>query len=230
MPVTPLGIYSPAGTEGYDLTVDLAAMATSIDSAIGSAETGITSVREIKTYKWANVSERNGQTGMAEGDTGWQNDTNIYYHYTGAAWKAWDSNWITYTSTLTGITLGTGGTSTSRYKYEAGLIVDDWRIIFGTGGSISGGTATRTLPVPASAAEKVAAYGGLRALTGWYEDVSTPTSYGLACIFENSVSVIRIGVVDSNAVSAKFTSANTTVPVAGAVDDAIHARYTYEAA
>lgn len=35
MPTTPLGVFYPAGTDGYDLTVDLAAMANSVDGAIG---------------------------------------------------------------------------------------------------------------------------------------------------------------------------------------------------
>lgn len=41
MPTTPKGIFYPAGTDGYDLTVDLAAVATSVDGAIGNTNTAI---------------------------------------------------------------------------------------------------------------------------------------------------------------------------------------------
>lgn len=58
MPVTPLGIYSPDGTDGYDLTVDLAAMATSIDGAIGNI-----GAWTAYTPTWAGFSETGATIG-----------------------------------------------------------------------------------------------------------------------------------------------------------------------
>lgn len=82
MPVTPLGVFYPAGTDGYDLTVDLAAMATSIDGAVGD----VTAVREIQTYKWTNAAARAAEVGMTEGDVGDQADTDQRWRYSGSAW------------------------------------------------------------------------------------------------------------------------------------------------
>lgn len=48
----------------------------------------LVSNRAIQTYKWANQAARLAQTGMTEGDIGDQQDTDVTYRYSGAAWQA----------------------------------------------------------------------------------------------------------------------------------------------
>ncbi len=43
-------------------------------------------LREIQTFQWADSTARGAQAGMAEGDIGYQADTNLYYKYSGSAW------------------------------------------------------------------------------------------------------------------------------------------------
>lgn len=44
--------------------------------------------RALRTYRWANATERGAQTGMQAGDIGYQADNGITYFYNGTAWLA----------------------------------------------------------------------------------------------------------------------------------------------
>jgi hypothetical protein len=69
----------------------------------------------------------------------------ITYRYNGSTWKAWESDWTTYTTTLANITIGTG-TQSFRYRYVQGGIEVEGQINFSTGSSMGSGP-TFTLPV-----------------------------------------------------------------------------------
>lgn len=101
---------------------------------------------QVSSYLWANVAARTAQTGMANGDEGYQSDTGVIYKRLGGAWKEWDSDWITYAPTLTGITLGTSPTTRYRYKWRQGICLVDYSIKLGTGGAFTA-QPTMTLPI-----------------------------------------------------------------------------------
>ena len=143
---TPDSIYYADSATTMSAEAISAAEATSVQNALNS----VRSRRQIQTFVWANAAARAAQTGMVEGDIGYQSDTNIYYFYTGTVWKAWDSDWITYTPTLTNVTLGTGSATQYRYRYTGGVVEVDFSIRLGTGGSFTG-SPTMTLPVSAVA-------------------------------------------------------------------------------
>lgn len=75
---SPDSIWTPDSGDEYALTVDLAAMADSIQDVF--TDNG-------RIYKWANATARAAQTGMTEGDLGDQADTNEIYRYSGSAWQ-----------------------------------------------------------------------------------------------------------------------------------------------
>lgn len=78
MPTTPNGISYPDTTWPDGFVAAMADMATSVDEALDE--------RAIRTYVWADAAGRAAEVGMTEGDTGYQEDTNTYYTYTGSAW------------------------------------------------------------------------------------------------------------------------------------------------
>lgn len=84
MPTTPLGIWTPDDSDDWDLTVDLAAMAVSIDSAI---DNGINAIP--KNYLVGTNAERLALSGsdLFEGLRVWTTDTKILWLYTNGAWK-----------------------------------------------------------------------------------------------------------------------------------------------
>lgn len=63
--------------------------------------------------------------------------TGVEYRRVGGSWKAWSSPWINYTPTLSGLTLGSGGTAVFAYRYVDGDVQVKWKIILGTGGTWS---------------------------------------------------------------------------------------------
>ena len=71
--------------------------------------------RMTKNFKWANTAAKTAQTGMTEGDIGYQLDTNVQYTYDGAAWIVPTASGLvpiipTSASAVTGtVTIGTSG-------------------------------------------------------------------------------------------------------------------------
>jgi hypothetical protein len=144
--------YDPAALEGRILNVDelnadfqaqdgvwvqitpaLFATATARDTAYAKAS-GFFKVDNVRAYVTADK---------------------ILYRYNGtaAAWKAWESDWITYTPSLTNIAIGTGGSAllSASYRYELGRVRVRGVATLGTTGSSVSGNPTFDLPVTATA-------------------------------------------------------------------------------
>lgn len=86
MPVTnPDAIYYASGSTPMSAEDISAAEATSVQAALDNL---INNTRQVQTFVWANATARNAQTGMVEGDMGYQQDTDTTYRYTGTAWVA----------------------------------------------------------------------------------------------------------------------------------------------
>lgn len=80
-----------------------------------------------------------------EGLLFYETDTGITYKMTGGAWKVWFTPVTAYTPTLTGLTLGTGGTVTGRYQVTDGVTSFWVKVVLGTGAAATG-TFYITLP------------------------------------------------------------------------------------
>lgn len=91
-------------------------------------------------------------TGMVPGDRARRADNSITYRYSGTAWVPWESDWIAYTPTLTGVTIGSGGgaSNTAFYKYECGVVRVHGSIVLGATGAAVSGAVSLTLPVTAA--------------------------------------------------------------------------------
>lgn len=98
MATTPRGIVTPDSGDPYNYIVDLATMADTIDDAIGDVDvsadiptiqndiSALQTATGVKNYRWADATERAAQTGMEEGDRGYQEDTGLDYYYDGSNW------------------------------------------------------------------------------------------------------------------------------------------------
>jgi len=96
----------------------------------------------------ANAAALAAITGMVTGDKAYQVDTGVTYRYNGAAWKGWESDWLTYTATLTGFVIGTGGSALSdtKYRFEQGRVRVRFNFVFGTTGATFPTTPKFTYP------------------------------------------------------------------------------------
>jgi hypothetical protein len=150
--------------------------------------------------------------------------TNIISAYDGSTWVPIVSTtaWISYTPTLTNITLG-NGTVDFTYVQLGKTVHVHGRLTFGSTTSISGSAnfslpvSGRTMPVTGAAF----AYGSsiLRAAATDYEGIAVAGTTGIVCSAFNSAGTY-----------AARTNTSATVPATWTTGDLISFSITYEAA
>ncbi len=98
------------------------------------------------TALWVRNSTERGALGTyTTGARVLQLDTMVTYRYDGSAWKAWDSDWITYTSTPSNLTVGSGGSISAKYRWIAGQVEHDIVVLLGSSPTV--GVASLTTGV-----------------------------------------------------------------------------------
>jgi len=180
-----------------------------------------------RPYVWANSTARLAQTGMTVGEYGYQTDTQVTYRATSStATVPWSSPWITYTPTLTNITLGAGSVTRYRYRYEQGMVRDEYFIQLGTSGMAMGSTPTKTLPVTASTNASTPSF---RAADGnvYAFDSSTLASHIIAALI-TSATVVRFSTPGYSTTAPAGIS--STAPFTWAASDVIFGSNLYEPA
>lgn len=219
MPTTsPDSISYPDTSTTGGFIAAIAAMATSIQAAL--------SKRGRKSYQWADATARGAQAGMASGETGIQADTLVVYKYNGSAWKAWESDWITYTPTLANVTLGTAGTSTFKYRYQLGSVRVLGYIKLGTSGMAMGTAPTFTLPV--NATTLVHSNQSFPGSVKLYDDSAAGDYIGESLTSGSSVTTGLLRSTSSTLANA--ASITATVPYTWAANDCVDIDLTYEPA
>lgn len=76
---TPDAIFFPDSTTPWASTSDFSTNASSVQAALAA--------RQGYTYRWPTGLERNNQTGMRQGDRGYEVDTHTDYIYDNSAWR-----------------------------------------------------------------------------------------------------------------------------------------------
>lgn len=156
---------------------------------------------------------------------------NLSYRWNGSAWKAWESDWITYTPSLGQATgtfaIGTGGSAkaTLKYRYESGLVHVKDILILGTTGTM-GTTVTISLPVnsivpvtPYRALSQLVTINDTSAIAG-----STVAFFG--AIVANNVSQSTV-IIRASSGTANITP---SVPMTWAAGDSIEVDFFFEPA
>lgn len=138
---SPDNIFFEDGATSYGNATNSALQATSIQNALSS--------RQRYTYLWPTATEKGAQTGMRNGDTGFQQDLQIEYTYTGTQWRVSGSSpWTSWTPTTTAINIGSTGTITSLYRYVGSKVDCKFIVQFSGTGASMGSNPTFSLPVP----------------------------------------------------------------------------------
>lgn len=87
----------------------------------------------VAQYRWSNDAQRTAQTGMRDGDEGFQTDIDATYKYMGA-WQLWNRRRFAFTPVLAPDgTMGSGGYLTGFCTVAAGIAYYTVRILLGTG-------------------------------------------------------------------------------------------------
>lgn len=167
-------------------------------------------------YRWADSTARNAQTGMVAGDLGYQTDTGVVYRYDGSAWKAWESDWITWATPPTNLTIGTGGSAAmvQRYRWVAGRLSFQYSYTLGTSG-FSVGNIVINLPFPVFQA--VVRFPQLVGSGTLYDASTTNVSYtGFPRLNGTEPDKVVIGIY-----AGTYTTINSTTPWTWAAGDVI---------
>lgn len=131
------GTPTPEGTDAFAPTTQLA------DLADAEANWNWLTTADDATARNALASPE-----LRDGIYCLQMDTQVLYRRISGAWEPWDSGWISYTPTLTGFAVGTGGAAAAGtwYKYVGGRVRVKFVFVFGSSGATFPTGATVTLP------------------------------------------------------------------------------------
>jgi hypothetical protein len=216
MPTTsPDSIYYADGTTPASLATITSAMATSVQNALN--------VRETKSYVWADETTRDAQTGMINGQIGYQTDNQTYYIYSGS-WLIWAKAPTSYTPTFGGFS----ATSNSFiFSVSGGMVNISGKAVLSGGVS---GEMTISLPngytinsalLPTSQ--------GVLIGTGGMDDASGTSNFPLGVRVVNNASVGLIAYASA----ASYLTINPTaagVPLTWAVSDVFVVNFSYPVA
>ena len=143
---SPDNIYSPDLSNPWLQTVDLAAMADSVQDALNNVRAERS---DFNRQFYGPAAARGILTGVNLGDTYQDTDGARVMHRYDGQWRAWESEWISWTPVLSAgagsFSLG-NGTLSARYRYTGGQIAFIFRMLFGSTSSI-GTNPGFTLPV-----------------------------------------------------------------------------------
>jgi hypothetical protein len=151
----------------------------------------------------------------------------ITYKWNGTVWKAWGSDWISYTPTLSGVAIGTGGAAanTASYRYIDGQVKVRGVITLGSSGASVSGTIDVTLPSTATALRHpYQTYAGSGTL---YDTSAGVNYYSFVAAANASVTDINIFFVGASGVRGGTTASTPFVWAAG---DSISYDFTYDPA
>lgn len=150
---------------------------------------------------------------------------NAVYRWNGTAWKPWESDWVSYVATWTGVSEGVGGVRTTQFKYRSGMMLVKVRVVLGGSGAAIAIPATFTLPVPAPT--PFVPYAALMRDGLYYQDVSATSAFDGTVIHEISdPSRVRlVSLVGGSTLAVQVSS-----PFGWVTGDAIHGVIEYETA
>lgn len=189
MALTPRGIWTPDSGEEYDLTIDAATTAGTVDAALQKAA----------NYGLGTTAEMNAAVGEFPDGALWFNTTsNTEYRRVAGAWEPLDTGWVSGTSWLVG---GAGESSSTPVK---GRITDSVRVSLTgavTGVSIPASGSLDILQMPAQFRPATTSYnpllsaGGTSSL-GWIIVYSNGIVSATNGNSSGSMTVVRLDAVD----------------------------------
>jgi hypothetical protein len=180
-------------------------------------------------YVWDDATARAAATGAAAGDLGVQLDTKVIYRYDGAAWRAWESDWISYSPTIANVAVGTGGSAASvfDYRYDQGRVKVRFKLVLGTSGASMGTTPTFTLPVAAKAVDH--AYQTYASDGDMFD--SSANAARLLKVFADAASTTVVRVAYLNNISGLYDYPTASTPWASwGAGDTIRGELVYDQA
>lgn len=160
-----------------------------------------------------------------------QLDNGVLYRYAGGAWKAWESDWISYSAALSAasgtFSVGSGGSAAqvTQYRYELGRVRVKYKFVLGSSGAAMGTTPKFTLPVASASPPHAYAF----YLGGTVFDASvTGVLLSFVAADNTSTSIVRIAYM--NNIAGLFDYPTASTPWVWAAGDALQGEFVYDPA
>jgi hypothetical protein len=166
-----------------------------------------------------NTTEMAAWTSALTGQKAIDRSTTVVYVWDGSAWKAWESDWISYSPTLSNLNVGSTGSTAARYRWLNGEVEHDIIVTLG-GTGVSVGAASLTTAVtlynPSS--------GTARGFTGdvFYMDEGTGVVPGTVIVPAAGTTMLLRYQSSSSGVTAALTS---SAPFTWAAGDRMFIRF-----
>lgn len=170
-----MGTTSPDGI-GYPDSGYTGGVRLAIKDTADTTQTAL-AARAGRVFRPADAAARTALSSsyaLRAGDLAFQVDTAITYRHNGTTWKEWESDWITWATAPTNLTVGSGGSASSlqRYKWITGRLYFDFKFVLGSSGASMGTSPTLNLPVTVT----MNVTGSLLTGDGAVRDVSVPST------------------------------------------------------
>jgi len=139
-------------------------------------------------------------------------------------WRPWESDWITYSATLTNLAVGTTGSAITEYRYEAGMVRVSFAFTLGGTGFSVGTIPTMSLPVSAATFRAPNEYRNTIPVTLF--DANGGTSEGRVSAIAGSTTAVRL----LNMPTGVASPITATQPFTWAAGDQMVGEFTYRVA
>lgn len=145
MPTTTLfGFYYPSNSSTSGFQAEMSTAASSEEVALVSAT--------IPTFVDAAAANAAYVAASLTPQVGWKRRltaNQLIERYNGSTWRPWESDWLTWATAITNVTIGTGGSAllSQRYKYIGGRVLFQCRFVLGSSGASIAGQPTINLPM-----------------------------------------------------------------------------------
>lgn len=186
----------------------------------------VSSWRLAEVPRFADATARDAAlTAPALGDLAVLTSDEVTYRYNGSAWKAWNSDWLTWTPTVTGWIGGTGKVETFKYRWVEGWALFDFRLKRGSSGATA---ATPILTLPFTARQIVPNFTRLDGTGNIWNADDTGVPFYLGYLLDNaSATTVSVRYITT---TAQLGALTTTVPITFATNDEVAGQFWVEPA
>jgi hypothetical protein len=222
MPVTDNDdIYFADGNTLLSIENISSATATSVQNALDK--------RKVYTYRWDSSAEKIAQTGMREGDNGYNTADNAEYLYNGSSWLAWNKRKTSYVPNISSFALTTSLTDyVGYYSISSGICTVEFSAILGATGANTGITSMFITLPPFPVVTRASFLTNNIALQGTaFFDVVAGVYLGC---FRYSTGGTTANILAPTTTAGKMGQVAPTIPAAWAANDICSGSFSYPVA
>jgi len=200
-----------------------------ISAATASSVQDAFDVRQKQSFRWADSAAQANQTGMAQGDVGYNETDDIEYYWHNSDWKPWNKMKASYTATISSFALATTATSIiAHFSISSGICLVEFSAVLGTGAATGIGTLNISLPPGLPSVASASFYDNNAVLQGSIQmqnNAGTVIYGGLVRTHATDTGLANI--LRASATAGQYAQVTSALPFAWAAGDNITGAFSY---